>query len=358
MADEKKTSAISGLLGKVGGAFVGGIGSSIGSGIGSAISGLFGPSYETQARRQREQYDAMSGIAYKWNEAAADNAAKRQQNFYDYTLRQESPAMQAKRLKEAGLSKGLMYSNAAGSVATAGSGAGGMQGGGGGNPTVDTPAAQTSALAVEKQANLSAMNMLADVKLKNAQAKNIDEDTEKISKETESIGKDIEIKSFEAQIKETGAYIAKETKFMEIGLKRQNLNTEVLKNAWDAMTKYGVDHYSEDQQLAVLGKNTNSLEYKELQKSIDKIIEEIAYTKKQEDMIEFTQDMQEKELQLNMLQLAAQIQRNEIEEARVGIEKFVADYQTGEKWNWKTIADIATGLGKLSASVVMKGKLK
>lgn len=358
MADEKKTSTISGLLGKAGSAFAGGIGSSIGSGIGGLISGLFGPSYETQARRQREQYDAMSGIAYKWNEAAANNAAKRQQDFYDYTLKQESPAMQAKRLKEAGLSKGLMYSNAAGSVATAGSGAGGIQGGGGGNPTVDTPAAQTSALAAEKQANLAAMNMLADVKLKNAQAENIDKDTEKIGKETESIGKDIEIKSFEAQIKQTEAYITKETKFIEIGLKRQNLNTEVLKNAWDAMTKYGVDHYSEDQQLAVLGKNKNSLEYKELQKSVDKIVEEIAYTKKQEDMIEFTQYMQDQNLQLNILQLAAQIQRNEIEEARVGVERFLADYQTGEKWNWKTIADIATGLGKLSASVVMKGRFK
>lgn len=356
MENENKPGAISGLLGKVGGALAGGIGSSLGSGIGSAISGLFGPSYQTQARRQREQYDAISGIAYKWNEAAANSAAKRQREFYDYTLTQESPAMQAKRLKEAGLSKGLMYSNAAGSVATAGSGAGGIQGAGGGNPIVDTPAAQTSALAAEKQANLTAMNMLADVKLKNAQANNIDKDTEKTEKESESIGKDIKIKDFEAQIKEAEAYIAGETKFLEIGLKRQALNTEVLKNAWEAITKFGLEHYSETQTLAVLGKNKHSPKYRELQETVNKIVEEIAYTKKQKDMIDFTQDMQEKELQARLLEIAAMVAKNEIERARVEIEKFVADYQTGEKWNWKTIADIVTGIGKLSASVVMKGK--
>lgn len=54
--------------------------------------------------------------AYEYGEKAADNAARRQKEFYDYTFDKNTPAAYRKLLEDAGLSVGLMY---------------GMQGGGG-----------------------------------------------------------------------------------------------------------------------------------------------------------------------------------------------------------------------------------
>lgn len=126
------------------------------------------------------QMSAMRETAkenYMYGEKAADNAARRANEYFDYTFDKSAeyndPSSQVRRIKDAGLSVGLMYGGAGTTGAGAGSTAAPQGGGASGMAAPNIPS------GTEKAATMATMaKTMAEAKLAEAQAKNIQANTE------------------------------------------------------------------------------------------------------------------------------------------------------------------------------------
>lgn len=130
---------------------------------GAIVSGAFG-----LAQQKREQQYTQENMdkAHQQNEESADAADARKRAFYtDF----ESPEATMRQLKEAGLSPGLFYG---------GSGAGGMGASGGAQGGGMSAPAGAPYRGTDPGEYVQGLGMaLADIKLKNAEANNLEADT-------------------------------------------------------------------------------------------------------------------------------------------------------------------------------------
>lgn len=113
------------LFDTIGGALSGGIAGGISGIVGNIFGGLGDALGISEASRQKElesqQKKELMDYQYRLNERGAENAYKRQMELYERSLRDNSPEARRKRLEDAGLSVGLMMGNGAGQI---GSGSG------------------------------------------------------------------------------------------------------------------------------------------------------------------------------------------------------------------------------------------
>jgi len=131
-----------------------------GAGIG-AVSGLAQGLMQKKAQKRQFEY----------NEKAADNAQERSIKTMGLLREWNSPAAKKQQLQEAGLNPALVYS---GGAAGAGGGAQAATGAQGAGVEMTQPVA-----GMALQSGIAAAQTMADVKLKEAQAENLNADTEK-----------------------------------------------------------------------------------------------------------------------------------------------------------------------------------
>lgn len=175
----------------------------------SAVNGAFG--LWAQKKQQKYTRENMKS-AYEYNEQSAENADVRKRKFYtDF----ESPEAQMRQLKEAGLSPGMFY----GGNGTTGA-SGGAQGGGVGTPT---GAAYTNpGLGLD----------LSQIKLNEAQARNLNADADYKEGKNEGGAADIAAKLAEAGLKEAQkAYTRAQEEYTEALTVAQKFTNEVTENA-------------------------------------------------------------------------------------------------------------------------------
>lgn len=159
------------------------------AGIGAAAASLYGAISANSANKaQWAQTKDAVGLQDKYNKENADIAWARQKEMYDRVYKDESYANRVQQMKEAGLNVGLMYS-------------GGSTAGGGAGTIGSVPQAQSAGLAqapngqakvqtqmMGAQLAMQAAQVEADIKLKKAQADNVDADTKrKLGVDTENV---------------------------------------------------------------------------------------------------------------------------------------------------------------------------
>lgn len=134
---------------------------SFGSGVASSLASLFGAFL--QHRWQQQAYDRQ----------LADNLAQwNRENEYN------SPAAQMARMRQAGLNPDLMYGDVSPTGASIGKSMPSMQ-------QFENPL--NGAASIMQMTGAQIANIMADSRLKDAQARNLDQGTEKLSAETQDI---------------------------------------------------------------------------------------------------------------------------------------------------------------------------
>lgn len=328
-------------LSAIGQGVTSGIASGIGSSISDGISGLFHANYATRAKRQREQYDAMQGIAYKWNEKAADSAAKRQREYYDYTYAMESPEAQRKRLKDAGLSVGLMYSNAGGTIGAGGSSAGGIQGAGGGAQTVDTPAAEKNAQAASQQASVSGMLAASEINLRDAQAEELKASAKEKNANAENLNARTETENLMRQVTYESAYAAGRLNWVQY-----------LRDMFDdAMNKDNLDYAelkADDKFWGEYEIVSNSARNRRAREEVYEIIAKANEANGNADLAQASRDLKNLDIENYLTKLSIELMRGNALAAMAEAQKIQAEvakkdvaYRYGESitpWMWGQLA--------------------
>lgn len=179
-AGDFMSSLGSGLLSAGANALTGGLGGLISGGLSSIASSLFGPSISKQIRLQKEAQmelnEQAARLNYDYGEKSAENAYNRQMEMYERSYEDQSYKAMRKQMEEAGLSVGLMYGQG-GSGGGAGSMSGAPQGATGGAIAGDAGAALATSVELKRLQNES-MVAKAEANLKNAQAQNVEKDSE------------------------------------------------------------------------------------------------------------------------------------------------------------------------------------
>lgn len=152
-----------------------GIGSLVGAGLGISGAATANSNYKSQVKTQKE----LMGLQYNYNEKAAEEAYRREKEMYQRTFEDSSYATQKKRMEEAGLNVGLMYSQGAGGAGGAGHVGGGTQGSGVSAASAPDAMRKSEMIAQAGMGIQQAAATAADVNLKEAQARNLDADTAK-----------------------------------------------------------------------------------------------------------------------------------------------------------------------------------
>ena len=134
--------------------------SNVSSGAGGMAMGLIGSA-------------AGGSISSNFNERAAERAYKRSKDYFDYVAAYNTPEQQKQRLKDAGLSVGLMYGQGgAGGTSTSGG-----QGQGTGNPGTNAVGMGLQA----KQIELQQKNVESQIALNMATANKTEAEAKKIA---------------------------------------------------------------------------------------------------------------------------------------------------------------------------------
>lgn len=147
---------------------------------------------ESQSRLNRES----AKLNYDYGEMSAEEADRRQREYYDYTSERESAAVKLQEWKDAGLSPGAFAGGSGGGgtggTPAMGSGAGGQRGKGA------DAAAALEASNNAKLANAEVINKGAETALLMSEKKKAEAETANIAKDTE--GKDTETELIRTQI--------------------------------------------------------------------------------------------------------------------------------------------------------------
>lgn len=147
------------------------------------------------SKDQLKQYDKQLGIQQGYNLEAMQQQLKNQQAMYDYTYNKTTPQQQVENLKKAGLNPAMALGSPAMGQGQTGSGAAIGAGGSG----LESVASMRGKQA--KQFELSQMMQVqnqikateAEIKLKEAQARNLDADTENKPKEGSKLESEINL---------------------------------------------------------------------------------------------------------------------------------------------------------------------
>lgn len=128
MAEDKANSFLNGVGGAIGGGIQSGLGGAVAGGLGEVL-GLIGQSArdKRQLKLQGKLNEQAAETSYYWNERAAQDAYARQKELRDEQREWDQGDVQ--RLKDKGLSIGLLYGGAGGEGGGQGAGASGPQGG-------------------------------------------------------------------------------------------------------------------------------------------------------------------------------------------------------------------------------------
>lgn len=330
------------ILKGAGSALVGGLTS---GGIGALTSSLFGggskQSFGTTREQQRQLNEDAAEINYRYGEKAAENAYNRQMAMYQKSYEDQSYSAMRKQMENAGLSVGLMYGGGA-----SGGGAGQMSGapqGATGGARAES-AVQAYGLALQaKQIKLQEKQVAADAALKYAQAHNL----ETTSKKTEQ---DINIGSFEEALNQARRVYAKDFADWEMQGRWVEMNQNKLNAYFNEYQKIGRERGWD----STLGDYdfVGSKEDRQIEAAIKESIQRVAESEKRMDLMEFEKTLKNAQAYNQFMSIVVAIKRNEIEEARTEIQRYVAEYSTGEQWNWKTVMDAALGVGGALAKFI------
>lgn len=196
----------------------------IAGGLISGATSILGA--KMQEKSQMRTNEAAARLNYALGENAADNAQKRAMDMYKQQLDDSSPEKQVQRLKDAGLSVGMMYGGAGttGNVTTIpngpkGEGAGGQHGG-----MIDNP------LSAVAPSMLNAAQVASQVEVNEATAENIEADTKVKEAEIpvkeatfQSIMADVNNKKIEYEARK----VDKEMKEVELEISRRTKEDRV-----------------------------------------------------------------------------------------------------------------------------------
>lgn len=315
------------------------LGGLVSGGIGQITSSLFGGNSQKPFWQIREEQNALNAdaakINYEYGEKAAQNAYNRQMEAYRQSYQDQSYQAMRKQMEDAGLSVGLMYGNG-----SSGGGAGQLGGGTQGNTggAVAGNAAQAYGMALQsKQLELQERQVNADAALKQAQAQNIE-------KQTEQTQQNIDINEFTKMLNQEREKLAKDYVSWETDEKWVEMNRKKLDAYFNEYAKLGRetgwDHTLGDYDFK------NNAAAREIEARIRESVQRAAESSKRTDLMEFEKTLKQAQAYNQFMMITVLLARNKIEEAKVAIQQYVAKYATGEEWNWKTVMDAGLGVVK------------
>lgn len=165
-AFKKATKNMGNIIGEIGA----GMAMSVG---GNIVNKVLNPNERENAMQDQKE---LMKQQYQYNKGLMQDSYSYQQGLYDHTYEKTKAASQVKNLKEAGLNPALMYAQGAGQGASTTTGGGSASVSGG----------SASGMAERQMANQQGVKMMLDaqmmqsqIKLANAEADNLDADTEK-----------------------------------------------------------------------------------------------------------------------------------------------------------------------------------
>lgn len=329
------------------GAIIGGL-----TALGGAIWG--GVNRNKQLKRQKKLDEQAAGINYKWNEKAAQDAYNRSLDMYEKEKEYNSPKAQRDRLKEAGMSTGLMY----GSMGTTGGAnvgqmAQGGAGGAAGGAKADSP-------AEEKMANMQAAGMAIQIAKMEAEMNKTKAETDKLKEDTETTKQTREATIEELKQRGMSQWI---DNIGNLHLSRhgtENEETHVYgSKLYGDMVMSGDSYLTQQKALElaeVMAKTEGMKVLSELNTEKKKIAwqELINNTTKASAIAQMAENDKSK---ANSMALEAA--NNEV---KASAQKLAVEWQTGEQRNWKTWKELATEIigmlqGNVNAAsgVIMKG---
>ncbi|WGL31034.1 DNA pilot protein [Dipodfec virus UOA04_Rod_663] len=320
------------------------VGGLVSGGIGQLTSSLFGgkkQSFETTRKQQYLLNQDAASINHYYNEIAAESAYKRQMEAYKQTYEDQSYQAMRKQMEDAGLSVGLMYGGS-GSGGGAGQLGGGTQASSGG--AMAGNAVQAYGMALQsKQLELQERQVNADATLKQAQAQNIE-------KQTEQTAQNIDINEFTRMLNKERERAAKSYVDWEIDEKWIEMNQKKLNAYFDQYVKLGRNP-GWDKTLGDFDFEGN-LASRELEAKIQEMVQNAAESSKRTDLMEFDKTLKQAQAYNQFMIITVLLARNKIEEAKVAIQRYVAKYATGEEWNWKTVMDAGLGVIKALGPII------
>lgn len=322
------------------------------SGVAGIAQSLFGPSVKKQIQWQKDAQKELNEQAaktnYEYGELAAQNAYNRQMEMYQRSYQDQSYAAQKQQMKDAGLSVGLMYGQGA-SGGGAGSMTGAPQGETGGAVAGDAGAAISASIQMEQLRN-QRIQTAANVAATYAQAKLADEQAKKTKKQTEEIDQSISIKRFEQMVNKAKEEWANDEAGYQLDNRYYETLNQKLEYFYNNWKKGGSTGQIWEKDLGDIN-FTDGEEAKKLKQEVLKIVADTEYTTNANGVIEFEKTLKKAQAYNQFMGIVAMIQRNEIEAAKAATEQYVAEWNTGQKWNWKTVLDSTIGVANAAANV-------
>lgn len=195
--------------------------------------------WQEESNKRQAEHAAL--LNYGYGEQAANEAQKRQNEFYDKTYAMNTVGAKMRQIEEAGASYGLlagggMGGGASGGVPAMGSGAGNQQGKGADIAAAQAAANQQEMLKLEKAKGA------AEISLMGAQSM-------KAAKETQEIDQDVKMKAIREPIEWEGLQktiesIMAETENKNVarsGMRLQNAFDEIRNKSAGELHEYTVD---------------------------------------------------------------------------------------------------------------------
>lgn len=332
------------ILGAIGGQIAGGIASGIGGLASGAFDKLGDIAGTSQlARSAKVDYQNKLGLMREQgqiNDHYAQKAFERQKEFYEQTLKDNSPEARRRRLEEAGLSVGLMASGAAGGIGT---GSGGISQTAVGS--VGQPGSIGMGLGITPTERASVAKTAAETELLKAEA-------EKLRQESKT--EDEQRQYLLEELRQTGIakWIANELRKFYLENNKDDDELKDFFQEWRNERLEDKTHFKPD--------NTESREkYAEILLTQAKAEEAAGNANAARAAALLTNEKTKwyfLEMQTALLQgNAAYAQAMAAKTAAEANATRIA-YETGEEWNWKTVVDYGFKTAGLAIDAYSAGK--
>lgn len=306
----------------------------VSGGVGAGLGALTAAQAQKNALALIEkQQDAQSQLnkenaqlGFEYGETAADNALQRQTVLNERQNEYNSAEKQVERLKDAGLSVGLLYGGGAGGAG--GAGGTGAQGGGAGPMGTGVPN-YLEVEAAKQQRKIADAQMTKTVnesKLVQAQEDKIKAETKNIEQETD---RSKELTPIEKRLTEEQAV--------------QTFIENVRKD-WENKGGRDVNGEYRDLQGEILGRtiriNEGSNFSEKAAAEIAKVVSEV--------------DLNTENKKTIFRKLLIEEMKGESDKVKAEAIKLAAEWTTGEHTNWKTWTDIAKDSVKILSDIISK----